>query len=135
MGRRREATGAAGRRSGGPTQTGTTGDPLEEKSAMALCDEKYCEESGLPTIPKNLGGNSATAARVWTETDLGGPTGNQTQPQPAKNPTPHYRLYEYPTKPKAREDTSQLRPPWRGERPLDDGEGVLRDRWIGDGKQ
>jgi hypothetical protein len=54
MGRRREATGAAGRRRGGPTQTGTTGDPLEEKSAMALCDEKYCEASGLPTIPGNL---------------------------------------------------------------------------------
>jgi hypothetical protein len=135
MGRRREATGAAERRRGGPRQIGTTGAHLEEKSAMVLCDVKSCEESGLPTLPEIPVGNLATAAQVWIETDLGGPTGNQIPLQQAKTPTPHYRLSEYPTKPKAREDTSQLRPPWRGERPSDGGGGVLRDRWTGDGKQ
>jgi hypothetical protein len=84
--RRRVATGAAGRRRGEPRQTWTTGDPLEGKSAMALCDAKSGAESGLPTLPEILGGNSATAAQVWKETDLGEPAGTQTLLLMAKIP-------------------------------------------------
>jgi hypothetical protein len=49
----------------------TTGDPLEGKLATVLCDVKFDAESGLPTNPGILGGNSATAAQVWRETALG----------------------------------------------------------------
>ncbi len=133
MGCRRAATGAAGRRRDGPRQTLTTGDLLEGKSAMALCGEKSGAESGPPTLPENLGGNSAMVARVWKETDLGGPTGTQTQLQPAKNPPLHYRLYAYPSKPKAREETSPLRLLWLGGHSSVGGGTAPRGRWTEDG--
>ena len=96
-------------------------------------DVKLGEEGGLPKPLENPGGKSATAALGWRETDLVEPTGTQTQLQLAKNLPLHYRMYASPTKPKAREDTSPLRPPWLGGHPSVGGGTALQGHLTGDG--
>ena len=100
---------------------------------MALCDAKFGVESGLPTLPEIPEGNSATATRVWTEIDLEELAGTQTPLLLVKNPPPHYRPYAYPTIPKAREETSPLRPPGLGGHPSVGGGTAPRGRWTEDG--
>ena len=96
-------------------------------------DVKLGEEGGLPKPLENLGGKSATAALGWRETDLVESTGTQTQLQLAKNLPLHYRMYASLTEPKAREDTSPLRPPWLGGHPSVGGGTAPRGRWTEDG--
>ena len=129
----RAATAAAGRRRGGLKQTGTGAGPLEELSATALYGGQWQEEPGLPTLPGNLGENSATAALAWKEIDLVVPTGNRTPLLLAKNLNPPSRLCAYLTRPKARGETSPLRPPGLGGHPSGGGGNVLQGRLTEDG--
>jgi hypothetical protein len=55
------------------------------------------EESGQPKPLENPAGRSATAALVWTETDLAKPTVNQKPPLMEKNLILLSKLSEYPS--------------------------------------